>query len=88
MPHRTNSSKATTNRLLDYRPRSGRAVEPVGPEENDGWLAQRLTGMRSFLEESMSKYPATTLVVGLSIGVALGWLIKRRGTGPRKRTGR
>jgi hypothetical protein len=73
-----------TNRLLDYRPLRVPPPPQAKEDEQGGWLTQRFNQARTFVEQTMGKYPAATLLVGVSMGVALGWFIKRRATDRRR----
>ena len=62
------------NRLLDY---------PSGPHEAALETASPVAhgqagGWRQRLEDFVADHPAVTLGTALSLGVLIGWLIKRR----------
>lgn len=69
------------NRLLQFLHRSrdsqaaGATPEPVAAEDD---LPARLSRWADELTETAGRHPGLTLGVGLTIGVLLGWLIKRR----------
>ena len=51
-------------------------------EPQDGGLAARvgrnLSDWKSATTEGLGRHPALTVVAGIALGVALGWLLKRR----------
>jgi len=67
------------NRLRDYR-ENGVAIKDAPPTDRDvnAWLQKQCDAARAAIERTLGKYPASTLAAGLSLGVMIGWLVKRR----------
>lgn len=67
-----------TNRPGTFAPHSAVRGRPVsngniGPDGSSNFAAKPL----QMIEKCIGDYPVATLVAGVAIGVALGWLVKR-----------
>jgi predicted alpha/beta hydrolase family esterase len=67
------------NRLERYWPRPGTG-EPTLLEPPERQFASRpaAASWSETISEALGDYPQATIIVALSLGVMLGWLIKRR----------
>lgn len=67
------------NRLVDYFSAWTHDTNSssAGEDPGDGSL-ESLREIERRLRHVVKDYPATSLVTGVCIGIALGWLIKRR----------
>jgi hypothetical protein len=64
------------NRIIGYGSSAPRATPPGPPPRTSG--RQRMARLTRSLNESIAEHPALGLGAAFTVGVFLGWLIKRR----------
>jgi hypothetical protein len=67
----------TINRIIGYGSSEPRATPPFGEEPSTS-ARQRMARLTRSLNSSLAEHPAVGLGAAFTVGVFLGWVIKRR----------